>query len=658
MIVYRWVQVSISCLLLLVSPALVFTKSLSYPDVKSTMDKMFSYHVEVKNFSPLIAKRSFKVYLELFDGDKLYLLSSEANQFVEVSPTELKRVVKDYSLQKFDSYQKRAKIIQRAIARHKKIREELRNEIVDETNFHGDEDRVYSEYATSEIELKRRLRKKLHKIYSVREKRANQSLSSEKKTKIFALIEKKFRRHEAIHDNFDDKGNPLSEDKIIHNQSLIVLKAMSKSLDAHSAYYDEDEASELRTMLKKQFHGIGVVLREGEEGIYVSDMVTGGPAQKSKFLAVGDAILEINGENISKASFDEILDLLKGKEGSEVSLKVKQKNGHEKDVTLSREKIVLNQERLTFTAEPCGDGYIGKVVLPGFYDNGEGINAEKDLREAINSLKAMGPLYGLVIDLRENSGGFLTQAVKIAGLFITKGVVVISKYADDEIRYMRDMDGKLYYQGPLILLTSKASASASEIVAQALQDYGVALVVGDERTYGKGSMQYQTITEESSHSFFKVTVGRYYTISGRSTQIEGVIADIVVPTKYSPFNIGERYLEFPLSSDKLDLKKAYEDQSFKDYNGFSKRYMPFLYRKDPRWVGMLEQLKENSRIRLAKDPNFQCFLKKIHGEEKKHSMKPSKKKSARENDQGLEDLQMKESVLILRDMIYIDTKTQ
>src|SRR5690606_836656 len=162
---------------------------------------------------------------------------------------------------------------------------------------------------------------------------------------------------------------------------------------------------------------------------------------------------------------------------------------------------------------------IGKITLNSFYQGDNGVNSENDVRDAIKKLDKMGNLRGLILDLRENSGGFLTQAVKVAGLFITNGVIVVSKYFNGEEHFYRDMDGKVSYTGPLVILTSKATASAAEIVAQALQDYGTALIVGDEHTYGKGTIQSQTVTENQGAAFFKVTVGKYYTVSGKTPQI-------------------------------------------------------------------------------------------------------------------------------------------
>ncbi len=166
-------------------------------------------------------------------------------------------------------------------------------------------------------------------------------------------------------------------------------------------------------------------------------------------------------------------------------------------------------------------------------------------------MEGKGKLLGLVLDLRNNPGGYLTQAVKVAGLFISDGVVVVSKYSNGEIQYYRDLDGNPQYTGPLVVLTSRLTASAAEIVAQALQDYGVALVVGDDRTYGKGTIQAQTVTDTGASSYFKVTVGEYFTPSGKSPQLTGVKSDVLLPGPYSKTKVGEKYLDHPIAADHI-----------------------------------------------------------------------------------------------------------
>lgn len=636
--------------LVIISPSIGYCeKELKYSNVRQNMQNIFHYHIENKEFSPIVVKRSFKIYLEHFDPDKIYFLKEEVDPFLELKDKDIVKVIKQYEKDRYDEYILLNALIEKAIERHRKIREEIKPLIINGTYRQNKELDQGSDYARNEVELKQKILYKFNKLMALREKKAEHPFGQDKKAKLLNLYERRLKRIESFYYTMDEKGEAHSASFIEHNQSLHILKAMTKSLDSHSAYYSSDEAAELRAALKKQFQGIGIVLKESEEGVYISDLITGGPAYSSGKIKVGDFLLAINEFNIQEFAFEEVLDHLRGEEGSSVQLTLKRGEEDPLKISLKREKIILHEERLTYTYEPYADGVIGKIVLPGFYDNGEGVNSEKDLRDAIKELKAIGPVYGLVIDLRENSGGFLSQAVKVAGLFITKGIIVISKYSDGEIRYMRDLDGRMYYQGPLVLLTSKASASAAEIVAQALQDYGVAIVVGDERTYGKGSMQYQTVTEDDAKSYFKVTVGRYYTISGRSTQIEGVKADIHVPTVFAPYNIGERYLEYPLPSDQLDLENATNGKA--QYKAFQKRYVPSLQVPETEWKKMIPYLKVNSEKRLAKDENFQFFLKRIRGEITDARLSSNSKKN--KSNFGATDLQVKESVNIIKDMIYL-----
>lgn len=632
-------------------------KDLKLQNVRQNMQQIFSYHVENKNFSAKIIQRSFKIYLEQFDPDKLYLTKAETQPYLNLDSKEIGKISKHYERDRYDEYLKVNDLIQSSISRHRRIRNEIYPEllVVDLSTF---EEVDYPDVTpSSENELKAKLRYKFMRMLAARERRSGAPFSKQRREKILSLYEKKLRRLESPYYFTDEKGLQHDPATMEHYQSLHILKAMTKSLDAHSAYYSSEEAAELRTSLKKQFQGIGIVIKEGEDGIYISDLIAGGPAYSSGLIKPGDFLIAIDNFNIQEATFDEVLEHLRGDEGSTVELLVKNdKTSRPMKVKLRREKIVLHEERLSYTYEPYADGVIGKIVLPGFYDNGEGVNAERDLREAILDLKEKGPIYGLVIDLRQNSGGFLSQAVKVAGLFITKGIVVISKYSDGEIRYMRDLEGKMHYDGPLVLLTSKVSASAAEIVAQALQDYGAAVIVGDERTYGKGSMQYQTVTEEDAKSYFKVTVGRYYTISGRSTQIEGVKADIVVQTEFAPYKIGEKFLEYPLSSDNLDFEAAFAEKS--QYRNFQKKYQTLFQVEETEWKKMLPALKANSKKRLAKDSNYQAFLRKIKAQESGERLQIKKKRSAREFDYGVEDIQVKESVNIIKDMIYIKNNPQ
>ncbi len=614
-------------------------------NVRKTMQDIFGYHVEYKEFSPLVAKRSLKIFIEQFDPDKVYLLLGEVKPYLEPKEDKIKSVIQKYYQDDLSEYQKLNQIIQEAIVRAQGYREELKVELIAD----GDEVQMgtggaYVDYPRNEKELKERVRRQLQRVVWV-EKQANKltALTPEQRKKIFALWERRFVRLENTY---------LQDSASEHYLCMHTLKALAKSLDAHTSYYSPEEAHEMRTSLEKQFDGIGVVLRESIDGVVIHDMIKGGPAQRSGKINPGDLLVEVDGQSIIDVPYEDILKRLQGAGKGRVQLGLRHADGEFQiyRVDLKREKIVMQDDRVQYSFEHYGDGIIGKINLPSFYESAGGSNCEIEMREALRVLKKQGNLVGLVLDMRENSGGFLNQAVKVAGLFVTSGVIVVSKYAYGETQYLRALDGRSYYTGPLVILTSKGSASAAEIVAQALQDYGTGIVVGDERTYGKGTIQYQTVTDSAASSFFKVTVGRYYTVSGRSTQIDGVQADIVVPTAYSGFALGERYLEYPLNNDRIP--SAYvdplSDVDPRNRQWFQKNYLPALQKKLSHWTQMLPRLLDNSGYRLKQNKDFTLYLKAIEEDKNVNVFRQTS-----QANWGVIDLQMAEAVNILKDMAII-----
>jgi carboxyl-terminal processing protease len=518
-------------------------------------------------------------------------------------------------------------------------------ELVDEAKNIQIKKAKETNYSTTVAELKERQYQRFLELLSLLLHELKGDFAG-KEAKVVALCDKQLAHIENEYLGFSDRNEPLSEQE---RESAVIsrlIKALANSLDAHTSYYSPDEAYAMKVQLEKGMCGIGVVLREGIEGIIIQDIIAGGPAAKSGKIQKGDTIVEVDGEPVKQHSFHRVLEIMKGKEGSKTILGVIRQNASKPDVVrveLIRSKITLPDQRVDVQAEPFGDGIIGKITLHSFYEGEDGISSEKDVKKAIDHLQENGPLYGLILDMRNNAGGFLSQSVKVTGLFISSGVVVISKYADGTMKYYRAVDGVRYYDGPLVVLVSRGSASATEIVAQSLQDYGVAVVVGDEQTYGKGTIQHQTITSDGPPAFFKVTIGRYYTVSGKSTQIEGVKSDIVVPTAYNFEELGEAYLEYPLPID--SVAEAYND-SLSDIDvlarkWFKKYYIPTLQQKETYWTKLLPSLRSNSHKRVQQNKNYQLFLKEI-----KEELKPIEVLTF-----GVNDLQMEEAVNIVKDMI-------
>ncbi len=629
--------------------ALASTPDLTLRDIRPMVEEMLAFHVEYKEMSPLLIKRAFKNFIDQFDPQKIYLTALEVRPYIEMAEKRYQEVVFAYLRDEYPDFASLHRLIVKAVRRHVQWRQEAQRELILSGQvLTAEAGESYLGFVSNEAKLKERMRRQLVRfLWEERQQQLHRPWNPAMREKICNLWDRRLSRNE--------KNYLVGK---VHCQALHILKSIARSLDAHTSFFSMEEALEMRASLEKQFEGVGVILRESIDGVVIAGLVPGGPAERSEKVAAGDLVVQINGRSQIDATYDEVLNAMQGAGNGMVRLGLRRfgKDGQEQliEVQLKKEKILLQKERLQCTAQAYEDGVIGKLVLPSFYESADGSGCDKDIKEAIRSLKKQGTLKGLVLDLRENSGGFLSQAVKVAGLFMTSGVVVISKYSQGQVQYLRNLDGRIYYDGPLVVLTSRLSASAAEIVAQALQDYGTAIIVGDERTYGKGTIQYQTITDAGARAFFKVTVGRYYTVSGKSTQIDGVRADIVVPSAFSVFRIGERFLEYPLSSDRMPA--AYMDP-LSDLDAqrrvwFQKNYLPNLQQKQSQWQKLIPELKEGSRSRLAENPVCQDFLQRLRDFEEGN---PS---FLQRDWWGGGDWQMVEATDILQHMIELSRSTQ
>lgn len=635
-------------------PASSATRPLKFDDISRVMDKFFTFHIENREWNTTIVRRSFKLYIEHFDPEKAYLLANEIAPYLNMSEKRAHEIMGRLQKRDYRDFIELNGLVQESIVRAQAARVVLFKQLV-ESKVDAEFSSLLPshEYATSEADLLNRQKARMLRFYQYHKARTHLD-SIDRKSKVYELFEKKAQRLENSY-LFLSGDSPMSQDRVENFLTLRILKACAKSLDTHSSFFSPEEALEMRMTLEKKFEGVGVVLSEGIDGVMIAELIKGGPAEQSGQIQINDLLIEVDGVSTAGAPFEQVLEMLKKRDRGEIILGIKRNSQNVLRVPLLKRAIAMNDERMQMSYEKVDGGVIGKISLYSFYESSEGISSEKDIKEAIQAFREKGELIGLILDLRENSGGFLSQAIKVAGLFLSNGVVAISKYGKGEIHYLRNIAPKAYYNGPLVVLTSKMSASASEIVAQALQDFGVALVVGDQRTFGKGSIQYQTVTDANADVFFKVTVGRYYTASGKSTQIDGVIADIVVPTQYASYRIGERYLEYPLIQDQIQsaFVDPLTDLDEKARKLFQMRYLPYAQRVVTFWKKMLPTLKQNSEARIAQDPSFQQFNKKLEVVSARADHLPPN--TVDEQLQvGKEDLQMKEAVNIVKDMIFLE----
>ena len=622
------------------------TELLKKENINKIMKEMFEQHVDKKEMSANILKNSFKIYLEQFDPDRIYLLSSEVDDALQIPDAKLYILLKDYEKGNLVGYENLNKLIQTSIVRAREIRKELidrKDLLFQSSSVAGEGEDIQEDkkppFPANIEELKIRIKNEMVRFIGLERKKYGDRQVLENQDKTLDAYARYTRHLENQYLFVDDSGNPLPKEEQENLFVLHVLKALARSLDSHTTFLDSNEAYDMKIRLEKGFQGIGVILERKPQGIVIAKLIADSPASKSGKIKVDDKIIEINGQNVENNSLNEMVEKLRGKE-SAVQLRVKRgpKEGPPITVTLKREQIQVDDERVETAASDFENGVIATFTLNSFYQGDKGVTSEKDLRKAIQNLSKKGQIKGIILDLRENSGGFLTQAVKVAGLFITNGVIVVSKYFNGEERFYRDMDGKVAFDGPLIVLTSKATASAAEIVAQALQDYGVAIVVGDEHTYGKGTIQSQTVTDNASTSFFKVTIGKYYTVSGRTPQKVGVKADIHVPSHYSHELIGEEYLDGALSAD--NIPSAFNDKLLDVEpnlkNWYLHYYIPTLQKRESIWTKALPALEKNSQKRQTD----QSISRKANSSEKSN------------------DPQLTEAINILKDMIHMKNQAK
>lgn len=638
---------------------------LQVQDVHQIMSQILDRQGQNNKMTSKILRNSFKVYIDQFDPYRTYLLESEVSPYLNMSEGEVAQVMRQYQSNDFAKYMELNQLIQSAIERTRRYRttispDQLIGLRISKMQKEG------GPFPKTEAQLQERIRLHMATFLDGEKRRFGPAYVQQHKDRLVNLYRQQAREFE---DQYlpVDAGNTKLANAQDEDQFLIhVLKALSRSLDAHTSYMDDSEAYDMRVRLNKGFIGVGLIIQERANGFFVTGFTPNGPAGNSSKILVGDQILEVNGKSVEGTNLQQVRDSLQGEKGTSVRMKLLHPDRTSPYlVNLTRDTIVINEGRAEVTHENFGNGIIGVIKLDSFYRGPDGISSEADVKKAIEDLDRKGNLRGLVLDLRENTGGFLSQAVKVAGLFITNGVIVISKYNSGEERYYRDMDASVAFDGPLIVLTSKATASAAEIVAQALQDYGVAIVVGDEHTYGKGTIQSQTVTRDDRRgSYFKVTVGKYYTVSGKTPQLEGVKSDIVVPGRFSQMELGEEYLDIPEKSDNSAIMPAFSD-ALRDINPslkswYLRYYMPTLQSPRTHWGQVLPKLQENSRYRMENNSDYSLFLKQLKGEPLASDDEDEVDDYGRRKhvNYGRKDLQREEAVNILKDMIYLQPRAE
>lgn len=380
----------------------------------------------------------------------------------------------------------------------------------------------------------------------------------------------------------------------------LAMTAFAREIDPHTSYLSPRNTDQFNTEMSLSLEGIGAVLQMDDDYTVINSMVAGGPAAKSKTITVGDRIVGVGqpGKPVVDVigwRLDDVVAQIKGPKGSKVRLEILPagKGTKTRIVSLTREKIRLEDRAVKMTVHNIGKEKVGVLDIPGFY-----VGLTDDVKVQLQKLQKQN-VDSVVIDLRTNGGGALTEAVSLSGLFIPSGPVVQVRDNNGKVRQDSDTDGIVYYKGPLVVLVDRFSASASEIFAAAMQDYGRALIVG-EPTFGKGTVQqYRSLNriydqmlrpEWPALGSITYTIQKFYRVNGGSTQRKGVTPDLLMPTGVEAVETGEKFEDNALPWDSINAAS---------------------YTKTGDLKPLEPQLLKHHQERIAKDIEFQYILKDI-----------------------------------------------
>lgn len=612
-------------------------------DVKHKIEEILKAHACHKQMTSELVIRTLQNFLEELDPTKTYFLASEIREWTEPSEETVQTILNGFQHANYSAFQQIHALFNHAIARREGLEQKI--EGVELPKGVKSEEFKDIAYLQTQDELEARLLR----IRALQMSAADR-LGEETKGKFLQRMQKRRLNRE-----FEFVANS-PEDRFKVTLAY-VLKAVTASFDTHTNYFTPSEANQFMIQVQQRLFGIGALLRDDLDGLSIIRIMENSPASQSNRLKINDKIIAVNNEPIVGLDITEAVELIRGEKGTPVNLKILRESRVNEEVSvemleteLIRGEVVLEETRLETTFEPYGDGVIAHLRLFSFYQD-QKTSSALDIRKSLEQIQKDQKLKGVILDLRGNSGGLLTQAVSVTGLFINKGIVCSIKDNTGKVQHLRELDGKPVWEGPLCVLTNRASASAAEIVAQTLQDYGRGVVVGDARTFGKGSFQVFTLDAVNNSKVdpqgeYKVTRGRYYTVSGKSPQLTGVQADIVVPGILSQLEVGEQYSKYPLEND--EIEPHFEDD-LSDVSPFHRVQLGPLYKfnlqtKLTTYDPHMDVLRKNAETRIKNNKNYQSFL--IELEKKNFDANPI-------DLFGQSDLQLVESFNVMKDLIFL-----
>lgn len=552
-------------------------------------------HYNKVHMNDHMSERVFNRYLEVLDPNRSYFLEQDIKEFSKFK-YQLDEALQSGNLAPafmvFNKYQ------ERLVTRLEKVIAVL-DKGIDQFDFTKDEeyllDRSEADWIKTEAEMDDLWRRRLKHLA------LQLKLRGKSYEEIQSTLTKRFK-------------NMLNRTLQANNEDAfrIYINAFTHIYDPHTTYFTPRESENFDINMSLQLQGIGAVLQSEDEYTKVVRLVSGGPADKTKQLKPADKIVGVGqeGEEIVDVvgwRLDEVVDLIRGKKGTIVNLEIipasEENASTTKIISIKRDTVKLEDRaaQSTIIEVPSDNGTqkFGVINIPAFYHDFQGMqngdpnyrSSTRDVKRLITELKKEN-IDGLIIDLRNNGGGSLQEAQKSVGLFIPTGPVVqVKSYKG--VEPLGDTDPKVFYDGPLAVVVNRLSASASEIFAGAIQDYNRGIVVG-ERTFGKGTVQ---SLQPLDHGKLKITLAKFYRISGQSNQHQGILPDISFPSLIDFTEIGESALDNALPADSIRPAIYHEWQSIDPIINYLRAAHEERSQSDPDFIYVKEQIKNRDEIK-------------------------------------------------------------
>ena len=577
----------------------------SDPEKDKMLIELLTFVIEKGHYNPakiddVFSKGVYKDYLNAIDPSKRFFLQSDVDEFAKYE-TQIDNEILSKDLTFFDlTYSRLMKRMDETKAYYKlaldKPFDYKKNE-----SINTDYEKLPYAKDVNELKERWRLQVKLSTLSSLVEKqkleedlvkdknktteeklkdyKANlgENLTPALEKKFLSDLEKKKNQASKTYEQLEKDTRESTLNSLNDNFSFIkdldredwfsiFINAIASRFDPHTSYFGPSEKEKFDVSMSGKLEGIGARLQKKNDFTEITELISGGPAWRGKQLESGDVVLKVaqaDAEPVDVVGMrlDDVVKKIKGPKGTEVRLTVKKTDGTIKVITIIRDEVEIEETYVKSSiVEKDGFKY-GVIYLPKFYINFDDQNsrdAGKDVAQEVERLKTEG-VQGIVMDVRDNGGGSLKTVVDIAGLFIDQGPIVQIKSAAGKKEVLYDRDAKVQWDGPLVVMINEFSASASEILAAAIQDYKRGIIIGSKQSYGKGTVQnvidLNQFVRGSTYGdlgALKTTTQKFYRINGGSTQLEGVKSDIAIPDRYSYLKMGEKDIDNAMPWDKID----------------------------------------------------------------------------------------------------------